>query len=144
MNRLRMIPLDDTVVFPGMPATLSVDLGSDDRVLLVSRHEHHTLAVRSIAIDVTPKTGACPRTEYTFTATIVGDGQAGVARLRWLRPDGQPTAVQSMRVPSHRPAHATLRFLIDGTASTPVVASLELLSPTSRVVASPTAQYTCA
>ena len=37
MNRLRIIPLDDTVVFPGMPVTLPVDVGSDDRVLLVPK-----------------------------------------------------------------------------------------------------------
>ena len=30
MNRLRIIPLDDAVVFPGMPVTLSVDVGGDD------------------------------------------------------------------------------------------------------------------
>ena len=30
MNRLRIIPLDDTVVFPGMPVTLTVDAGSDE------------------------------------------------------------------------------------------------------------------
>jgi ATP-dependent Lon protease len=39
MNRLRIIPLDDTVVFPGMPITLPVDVGTDQRVLLVPRHE---------------------------------------------------------------------------------------------------------
>src|SRR5262245_23628221 len=39
MNRLRIIPLDDTVVFPGMPVTLPVDVGSDERVLLVPRHD---------------------------------------------------------------------------------------------------------
>ena len=37
MTSYRFIPLDDTVVFPGMPATLSVDPGSDQRVLLVPR-----------------------------------------------------------------------------------------------------------
>src|SRR5262249_44919696 len=40
MNRLRIIPLDDTVVFPGMPVTLPVDVGGDDRVLLVPRRDH--------------------------------------------------------------------------------------------------------
>ena len=40
MNRLRIIPLDETVVFPGMPVTLPVDVGSDDRVLLVPRRQH--------------------------------------------------------------------------------------------------------
>ena len=37
MNSYRLISLDDTVVFPGMPVTLSVDPGSDKRVLLVPR-----------------------------------------------------------------------------------------------------------
>src|SRR5262249_47457950 len=37
--RLRMIPLDDTVVFPGMPITLPVDVGSDERVLLVPKRD---------------------------------------------------------------------------------------------------------
>src|ERR671935_27338 len=40
MNRLRIIPLDDMVVFPGMPITLPVDVGSDDRVLLVPRRDN--------------------------------------------------------------------------------------------------------
>src|SRR3954452_10451414 len=40
MNRLRIIPLDDTVVFPGMPVTLPVDVGTDDRVLLVPRRDN--------------------------------------------------------------------------------------------------------
>jgi ATP-dependent Lon protease len=40
MNRLRIIPLDDSVVFPGMPVTLPVDVGSDDRVLLVPRRDN--------------------------------------------------------------------------------------------------------
>src|ERR1700730_15158791 len=40
MNRLRIIPLDETVVFPGMPVTLPVDVGSDARVLLVPRQQN--------------------------------------------------------------------------------------------------------
>ena len=32
-----MVPLDETVVFPGMPVTLPVDVGDDDQVLLVPR-----------------------------------------------------------------------------------------------------------
>jgi ATP-dependent Lon protease len=40
MNRLRIVALDDTVVFPGMPITLPVDVGQDDKVLLVPRHGH--------------------------------------------------------------------------------------------------------
>jgi ATP-dependent Lon protease len=39
MTRLRIIPLDDTVAFPGMPITVTADLGTDERVLLVPRRE---------------------------------------------------------------------------------------------------------
>ena len=38
MTRLRIVALDDTVVFPGMPISLPVDVGEDDKVLLVPRH----------------------------------------------------------------------------------------------------------
>jgi ATP-dependent Lon protease len=37
MTSYRLIPLDDTVVFPGMSVTLSVDPGADTRVFLVPR-----------------------------------------------------------------------------------------------------------
>jgi ATP-dependent Lon protease len=37
MSSYRLIPLDESVVFPGMPVTLSVDPGTDTRVLLVPR-----------------------------------------------------------------------------------------------------------
>jgi ATP-dependent Lon protease len=40
MNRLRIVPLDDNVVFPGMPVTLTADVGGDAQVLLVPRREH--------------------------------------------------------------------------------------------------------
>jgi len=38
MGPLKLIPLDDVVVFPGMPVRLPLDLGGDTRVLLVPRH----------------------------------------------------------------------------------------------------------
>src|SRR5881296_2134513 len=38
MERLRLVPLDDTVVFPSMNVTLPLDVGNDHRVLLVPRH----------------------------------------------------------------------------------------------------------
>src|SRR5262250_2913199 len=38
MERLRLVPLDDTVVFPGMTVTLAVEVGDDTRVFLVPRH----------------------------------------------------------------------------------------------------------
>jgi ATP-dependent Lon protease len=49
MNRLRLIPLDDTVVFPGMPVTLPVDVGGDERVLLVPRQDQRYAKVGIVA-----------------------------------------------------------------------------------------------
>jgi len=45
----RLIPLDDTVVFPGMPVTLSVDPGADTRVLLVPRRGDNYAKVGVVA-----------------------------------------------------------------------------------------------
>ncbi len=46
---LRLIPLDDTVVFPSMGITLTVDVGEDERVVLVPRHESEFLEVGTVA-----------------------------------------------------------------------------------------------
>jgi len=46
---LRLIPLDDTVVFPSMGITLTVDPGEDERVVLVPRHENEFLEVGTVA-----------------------------------------------------------------------------------------------
>ena len=48
-QRLRLIPLDDTVVFPNMGITLTIDVGEDERVVLVPRHENEFLEVGTIA-----------------------------------------------------------------------------------------------
>src|SRR2546430_4299553 len=46
---LQLIPLDDTVVFPNMGITLTVDVGDDERVVLVPRHETEFLEVGTVA-----------------------------------------------------------------------------------------------
>jgi ATP-dependent Lon protease len=46
---LRLIPLDDTVVFPGMGITVTEEVGQDDRVVLVPRHENEFIDVGTIA-----------------------------------------------------------------------------------------------
>src|ERR1700730_14229507 len=48
-ERLRLIPLDDTVVFPNMGITLTVDVGDDERVVMLPRHENEFLEVGTIA-----------------------------------------------------------------------------------------------
>ena len=37
MTYLKMVPLDEVVVFPGMAVTLPVDVGADERVFLIPR-----------------------------------------------------------------------------------------------------------
>jgi len=49
MANFRLIALDDTVVFPGVPVTLSVDPGDDTRVLLVPRRGHDYAKVGVVA-----------------------------------------------------------------------------------------------
>src|ERR1700684_3124620 len=61
---LRLIPLDDTVVFPNMGITLTIDVGDDERVVLVPRHENEFLEVGTIA-------------EVTEHIRLPGGGRAG-------------------------------------------------------------------
>ena len=49
MSRLLLIPLDDTVVFPGMSLTLAIDAGEEERVLLVPRHGQEFANVGTVA-----------------------------------------------------------------------------------------------
>src|SRR5688500_7904559 len=46
-----LVPLEDIVVFPNMNVTLTldVDVGSEDRLLLVPRHENDFAAVGTVA-----------------------------------------------------------------------------------------------
>jgi ATP-dependent Lon protease len=49
LTDLLLVPLEDTVVFPGMNVTLTVEVGDEDRVLLVPRHESEYAAVGTVA-----------------------------------------------------------------------------------------------
>jgi len=46
---LLLVPLEDTVVFPGMTVTLTVDTGEETRVLLVPQHEQEYAKVGVVA-----------------------------------------------------------------------------------------------
>jgi ATP-dependent Lon protease len=49
MSKLLLVPLDDLVVFPSMDVTLTVDIGGEERVLLVPRHESEYAKVGTVA-----------------------------------------------------------------------------------------------
>ncbi|MGO9319383.1 MAG: endopeptidase La [Solirubrobacteraceae bacterium] len=97
-QRLRLIPLDDTVVFPNMGITLTIDVGDDERVVLVPRHENEFLEVGTIA-EVSeqirlPGGGRAVSLSGEHRA-LIGAAQTGAGgELRVEvdeRPDGVPT-----------------------------------------------------
>ena len=49
MSTLLLVPLEDLVVFPNMDVTLTVDVGDEERVLLVPRHENEFAKVGTVA-----------------------------------------------------------------------------------------------
>jgi ATP-dependent Lon protease len=49
LSSFLLIPLDDTVVFPNMNVTISADVGDEERVLLVPRHEGEYARVGTVA-----------------------------------------------------------------------------------------------
>src|SRR5258706_3012052 len=49
MTTLLLVPLEDAVVFPHMPLTLPVDVGEEERVFLVPRHENEFGTVGTVA-----------------------------------------------------------------------------------------------
>jgi ATP-dependent Lon protease len=63
MTRLRLISLDDTVVFPGMPLTLALDAGNEKHVFLMPRHGNSYAKVGVVA-------------EVTERAQLPGRGSA--------------------------------------------------------------------
>src|SRR5213592_1021105 len=49
LSTLLLVPLDDTVVFPNMNVTISADVGDEERVLLVPRHDGEYAKVGTVA-----------------------------------------------------------------------------------------------
>ena len=49
LSTLLLVPLDDTVVFPSMNITLVAEIGDDERVILVPKHEQEYAAVGTVA-----------------------------------------------------------------------------------------------
>ena len=49
MSNLLLIPLEDTVVFPNMSVTLTIDVGEADRVFLVPVHDGEYASIGTVA-----------------------------------------------------------------------------------------------
>jgi ATP-dependent Lon protease len=78
MTTLRLIALDDTVVFPGMSIPLRIDVGEDRRVFLVPRHGNDYAAVGVVA-DVVEQARLHGRGKMAVL-TALYRGVAGAAR----------------------------------------------------------------
>jgi len=101
LNTMLLVPLEDVVVFPNMNVNLAVDVGDEDRVLLVPRHENAYAKVGTVA-DVSERV-RLPGGGTAVALAGLHRGVAGAAhtdasgRLRVVvdeRPDVDPPGIQ--------------------------------------------------
>jgi ATP-dependent Lon protease len=94
--------MDDAVVFPGMPVTVTADVGDDERVLLVPKHDN-VYATVGVVAEVSERVRMAGR---GFAVTLMGvhratlggaaEDQDGVLRVdHEARPDQNPPAIQT-------------------------------------------------
>src|SRR5688500_10778523 len=98
MAHLRLVPLDEVVVFPGMAVTLPTDTTGDTRVLLLPRREG-SYAKSGVVAEVTERVSLGGRAVASFMPLHRGlpgaaqTGQDGVLRVAVdERPDATPPA----------------------------------------------------
>jgi ATP-dependent Lon protease len=101
MADLRLIYVDEGVVFPGMPVTLNAAVGADTRVLLVPRHDRG-YAKAGVIAEVSERASMLGRGIVSFLALHRGvpgaahTGQDGVLRVDVEeRPDVTPPPSQT-------------------------------------------------
>ena len=75
--QLPLIPLDDSILFPGMTATVAADAGGAERVFVVPRHDGDYSRIGTVAEVV--ETGRLPGGVSAITVTGLHRGLAGVA-----------------------------------------------------------------
>ena len=102
MSSLLLVPLDEIVVFPNMNVTVSVDVGDEERVFLVPRHEGEYAKVGTVA--EVGETLRLPGGGRAVSLSGLHRGLAGAAqtdpqgRLRVEveeRPDEEPPGVKT-------------------------------------------------
>jgi ATP-dependent Lon protease len=118
LTDLLLVPLEDTVVFPGMNVTLTVDVGDEDRVVLVPRHENEYAAVGTVA-EVTERVrirgGMRAVTLDGLHRGVIGAAHTdALGRLRAdveERPDENPPPVQTREL--EREYRAVVEEILD-------------------------------
>ncbi|HEU0303296.1 MAG TPA: AAA family ATPase, partial [Gaiellaceae bacterium] len=84
MSKLLLVPLEDAVVFPGMNITLTVDVGDEERVVLVPRHQSDYASVGTVA-DVVERV----RLPGGVQAVVLSGLHRGVLGAADTSPDGE-------------------------------------------------------
>ncbi len=102
MSDLLLVPLEDTVVFPGMTVTLTVDTGDEDRVLVVPKHDDEYAKVGTVAEVADrvrlPRGGRAVALTGLHRAVIGAAHTDPLGRLRVEveeRPDENPPRIQT-------------------------------------------------
>jgi ATP-dependent Lon protease len=118
LTDLLLLPLEDTVVFPGMNVTLTVDVGDEDRVVLVPRHESEYAAVGTVAEVVDrvriPGGGRAVSLEGLHRGVIGAAHSDALGRLRAEveeSPDETPPPVQTREL--EREYRAVVEEILD-------------------------------
>ncbi|MGI8558693.1 MAG: endopeptidase La [Solirubrobacteraceae bacterium] len=96
MSALRLIPLDDAVVFPAMGITLTVDVSDDERVVLVPRHGGEFVevgVVAEVSEQVRLPGGGRAVTVSGEHRALIGAAQAGVGGELRVEVDERPDDV---------------------------------------------------
>ena len=105
VTTLLLVPLEDVVVFPGMNVNLAVDVGEEDRVLLVPRHENEFAKVGTVA-DVADRV----QLPGGATAVAVNGLHRGIAGAAHTDTQGR-LRVQVEERPDEEPPPARVREL---------------------------------
>jgi ATP-dependent Lon protease len=102
LSTLLLVPLDDVVVFPNMNVTLPIDVGDEERILLVPRHEGEYAKVGTVAEVAErvrlPGGGAAVSLVGLHRGTAGGAHSDAQGRLRVEveeHPDVEPPGVQT-------------------------------------------------
>jgi ATP-dependent Lon protease len=84
MSTLLLVPLDDIVVFPNMNVTVAADVGDEERVLLVPRHDGEYASVGTVA-EVTDRV----RLPGGVRAAVLNGLHRGIAGAAHTDPQGR-------------------------------------------------------
>src|SRR5438093_996981 len=95
MAALKLIPLDNAVVFPGMPVTMPADVGHQTRVFLIPRRDQEYAKVGVVA-DVSERVAVGRQTLVSFVPLhrgVPGAAQTDLAGELRVEVDERPDAV---------------------------------------------------